>query len=208
MDLSKEDIFSDEENLTLHSDISPFTLALRVKSFYSEKEFDKFVKCVERLVRSSGEYKQWVAYIIDTLGVRECALTKENVAECNIEIHHHPITLYTVCKSLIVDNINKEIEFCTFDIATKVIELHFKNKVGYIPLLSDLHKKYHSGFLQLPIELVKGDYKHILNTFPVDENERDRIYSLCNVKAKDCAKLNWSKGDYPGVEETVVATDD
>jgi hypothetical protein len=206
MDLTKE-IYSDEETLTLHSEVNPFSLSLRVKSFYSEKEFDKFVKGVERCVRASGEYKQWVGYIIDTMGVRECALTKESVAEVNIEIHHHPITLYTICKALIVDNVNKEIEFCTFDVATKAIELHFQNRVGFMPLLSDLHKKYHSGFLQLPIELVKGDYKYVLKNYPVDENERDRIYSLCNVKAKDCAKLSWAKGEYPGVEEVAVAVE-
>jgi len=206
MDLTQE-IYSDEKTSTLKSDTNPYDLPLRLKSFYSEKEFDTYVKCVERLVRSSIEYKQWVSYIIETLNVRECALTGENVAEVNIEIHHHPINLYTVVKALVVDCVNKEIEFCTFDIATKTIELHFQNRIGFMPLMSDLHKKYHSGFLQLPIELVKGDYKYVLNNFPVDENERDRIYSLCNVKAKDCVKVGWAKGEYPGVEEIVLSTE-
>jgi hypothetical protein len=199
MDLNKEaQIYSDEEELVLHS-ATDLSLPLRVDTFYSEKDFDKFIKSVEQLVRRSLEYKHWIAYLIENLGVKECALTQENINETDIEIHHHPINLYTICKSICVQKINTETKFCTFDIATDAIELHFKNKVGYIPLLSDLHKKYHSGFLELPIELVSGDYKYILENYPIDEEERDRIYTLCNIKKDSCSDVGWKKGDYPGL---------
>jgi len=194
------DINSVEGELTLQSSQSPFTLSLRIANVNSEKEFDSFIKNCERLVRSSLEYKEWISYIIEVLGERECSLTHELISECNIEIHHHPINLYTICGSIVVDQINKGQKFCTFDIATLVIELHFNNKVGFIPLLSDLHHKYHSGFLDLPIELVKGDYKYLLESLPIDDNERPRIYSLCNIHLDDC-KVGWIKDKYPGIEE-------
>jgi len=192
-------IDSDEDSLTLHTKDSPFSLSLRVKSFNSEKELDKFIKCVEYQVRRSVEYKLWHGYITENLGHDACALTEETMNETKVEIHHHPISLYTICKALVNKKLSNDQEFCTFDVATDVIELHFKNKVGYMPLLSNLHEKYHNGYLDLPIELVHGDYMSLLKEFPIDDTEKDRIIALCQVKMKDCKNLSWSNGNYPGI---------
>jgi len=199
MDLTEE-IVSKEEDLTLTSPNNPFSLSLRVENFYSEKDYDKFVKNVERLVRYSCEYRQWVAYIIEILGVRQCAMTEELLSECDIEIHHHPINLYTVCNAVISSYINKGKKFCSYDIATDVIELHFRNKIGYVPLLSDIHKKFHGGFQDIPIEFVSGDYKYIIDTYSIPDDDLQRICSLCNTHVDDC-KLGWSKGKYPGLKD-------
>lgn len=177
---------------------SEFDLPLRVKSFLSTKEYESFIKNVEKLVRQCQEYRLWVNYIIDHLGHSQCALTKESINECPVQIHHHPISLYSIVKGVTNQFLTKEIEFSSFDVATKVIELHFQNKIGYIVLLSDLHAKYHSGFLNLPIEFVHGEYKYILQNYTIDENEYDKICKLCNVHVEDL-KLEWSKGNYPGI---------
>jgi hypothetical protein len=199
---SEESKKSNDDNVFTLPD-SQFNLPLRVKSFNSAKDFENFVKNVERIVRYSQEYKLWVKYISDCLGHSECALTKESINECSLEVHHHPITLYTVVKSVLNDMMSRNAEFSTFDVATKVIELHFQNKIGYVVLLSDLHKKYHSGFLNLPIELVHGDYKHILQSYSIEENEYDKICRLCNVHLSDMKQL-WQKDSYPGIEDEAV----
>lgn len=183
---------------------SEFNLPLRIKNFPSSKEYEQFVKSVERAVRSSQEYKLWVSYIIEHMGHSYCALTKEHIGECPIEIHHHPITLYTVVKGVVNKYLSSETEFSTFDIATKVIELHFQNKVGYVVLLSSLHSKYHNGFLNIPIELVNGSYKHILQNYNIDEEEYEKICKLCSVKAEDIKQI-WNKDYYPGIQECVSA---
>lgn len=190
---------TDEDNVFTLPD-SSFDLSLRISNFSSVKDFETFIKGVERLVRYSGEYKLWVKYITDHLGHSHCALTNESINECPIQVHHHPINLYTVVKGVVNDYLSRERPFASFDIATKVIELHFQNKIGYVVLLSDLHSKYHSGFLNIPIELVHGDYKYILQKYSVEENEYDKICRLCNVHAQDLKQL-WSKNDYPGIKE-------
>jgi hypothetical protein len=195
-------IQSNEDNIFVLPD-SQFNLPLRISSFPSEKDYEVFVKNVERIVRYSQEYKLWVKYITDNLGQTKCALTNETINECSLEIHHHPITLYTVVKSVLNDFMTKKLEFSTFDVATKVIELHFQNKIGFIVLLSDLHKKYHNGFLNLPIELVHGDYKYIIQNYTIDENEYDRICSLCNIHLEDVKQL-WKKDDYPGINDEIL----
>lgn len=201
-DSNKEPIKqSDTNKHTLESDNSPFSLSLRIDSFTSEKEFNKFVKCVEYLVRRSSEYKHWHNYIVENLGVNECALTEESINETKVEIHHHPITLYTICRGVINKKLENEKTFCSFDIATEVIELHFSNKVGYISLLSNLHEKYHKGFLEIPIELINGDYKYILKNYNLDDAEKDRIYELCNVKLDDVKNIGWNRNSYPGLNK-------
>jgi len=207
IDLSKLVSGDNEPELTNDDNVftlpdSQFDLRLRISSFNSAKDFENFIKCVERIVRYSQEYKLWVGYITDHLGESQCALTKESINECSLEIHHHPITLYTVVKSVLNDLLSKNAEFSTFDVATKVIELHFQNKVGYVVMLSDLHKKYHSGFLNLPIELVHGDFRHIITSYSIDENEYDKICRLCNVHVEDMKQV-WQKDAYPGIDEAM-----
>lgn len=193
-------IVKEDEEHTLTTTDGPYDLPLRIDHFGEEKAFVKFVKCVEKLVRNSSEYKYWISYIIEHLGHNVCSLTNESTIECNIEIHHHPITLFTICKGVINSRINNEKKFCSFDIATEVIELHFQNKVGYVSLLSDLHKKYHDGYLELPVEIINGNYVDLINSLPLEQDERDKIMELCSVKAKDCV-ANWGKDNYPGILE-------
>lgn len=187
-------------NSTLQLDDSVFSLPLKIKSFSSERELIAFVKNVERIVRSSIEYKLWVSYITDTLGQNKCVLSDEKLLECSLEVHHHPLTLYSIVKAVIDDFMRKEQEFSTFDIATAIMELHYQNRVGYIVLLSDLHKKYHNGFQKLPIDFVHGDYKFLLNNFVLDEEDRLNVMELCKITKEEC-KIKWSRDNYPGLSK-------
>ncbi len=179
---------------------SNFNLPLRITTFGSSKDFELFIKNAEKLVRSSLEYKLWVKYIIENLGHTSCCFTNESLTECPMEIHHHPVTLYTIVKSVVNKCLQQNMEFSTFDIATKAIELHFQNNVGYVMLISSLHSKYHDGFLDIPIEFVNGKYSYIIQNFTIEEAEYEKILRLCNVHVEDIKQL-WHKDDYPGIRE-------
>ena len=185
---------------TLQLQNAPLTLPLKIVGFHSEKEQHTFIKNVERLVRTSIEYRLWVSYIMESLNQNKCVLTQEKMHECDIEVHHHPINLYTVTKAVITDFMSREVKFSTFDIASSVIDLHYQNKIGYIVLLSDLHKKFHNGFQKLPIDYVNGNYQYILGNFNIEEDERRKITDYCNTSISDCK--TWSSNDYPGLRET------
>ena len=161
---------TNDNNVLQLSDAS-LTLPLRVSEFHSEKNFDSFVKNVEKIIHSSLEYKLWVSYVIDVLGHNSCVLTHEKAAECELQVHHHPVNLYTITKCVVNDFLKQEHKFNTFDVACKVIELHYQNKVGYMVLLSSLHQKFHNGFQKLPIEYVNGDYRYIIDNCIIDEDQ-------------------------------------
>jgi len=187
----------DEDNV-FKIENAPFELSLRIESFSNDKDEISFIKSVEKMVRFSPEYKLWVSYIVDTLGQNKCEFTGELKGECPVEVHHHPICLYTIVKAVIEDKMQKKKPFCTFDIARDVIELHFQNKVGYVLMLSDLHAKYHNGYMQIPIEFVNGDYKHVLTHFQIEQEEYSRILLLCGVHKDDIVQ-SWGKNNYPGL---------
>lgn len=188
---------SNVEKLELYSDNHPFRLSLRVRNFESESEYKKFLKNCERAVRGSIEYKLWRNYIIDVLQIQTCSLTQERMDEVSIEIHHHISSLFILVTALVNKKIELEQEFCTFDIAQEAIELHFMNKVGYVPLIRDLHSKFHNGFLQIPIESVKGDYRYFIREYSkyLEEEDLDVINQRLSVTESNC---NWSRDDYPG----------
>jgi len=196
---------ADVENLQLYSDTYPFRLSLRIRTFESESEFVKFVRNCEKLVRGCLEYKLWKDYIVDVLGVNSCMITQERIDECTIEIHHHIPSLFVLMKALVNRRMEKEEEFSTFDIAQEAIDLHFTNRVGYVTLIKSIHEKFHNGFLDIPISLVKGDYNYFVNEFSkyLEEEELETIQTRMTVDENNC---RWERGKYPGLMEATVGS--
>ena len=190
------DIKSNVHNLELYSDNYPFRLTLRIRNFESETEYVKFIKNCEGLIRKSLEYKLWRDYIIDVLGIQTCVITNEKMGEVSIDVHHHLPSLYTLVSALVNDKIENEEEFCSFDIAQKAIELHFMNKVGYVTLIKSMHEKFHNNYLNIPIQLVKGDYNYFIENFSkyLDDEDLDTIHTRMSINESNC---DWGRDDYP-----------
>ena len=197
------EIKSNVERLELYSDNYPFNLSLRIKTFENEAEYTKFIKNCEKLVRGCQEYKLWRNYITDVLQVTSCAITEEAMNETTVEIHHQIPSLFILIKALVNEKLEAEESFCTFDISTKAIELHFLNKIGYVPLISSMHEKLHNGFLQIPRRLVKGDYIYFIEHYSqyLEEDDLETIHSRMAMTDTNC---NWSKDDYPSLKQGVV----
>lgn len=188
-------IESNVKNIELYGDNHPFRLSLRIRNFETESECKKFLKNCERLVRMSAEYKLWRNYIVDVLQIQTCMITQEHRDEVSIEIHHHMPGLFILIAALVNKKIEDEIEFCTFDIAQEAIELHFMNKIGYLPLIKSIHEKFHNGFLQIPINLVKGDYQYFITEYSkyLEEEDLDTINQRLSITNSNCS---WSRDNY------------
>jgi hypothetical protein len=189
------DVKSNVESLELYSDNYPFSLALRINNFENEAEYKKFVNNCKNMIRKSVEYKLWRKYIVDILGVDKCMITQEHMSQVTIDVHHHVPALATVVKAIVNEKLNEHKNFCTFDICTEVIELHFKNKIGYVTLIESMHEKFHNGYLSIPIELVRGDYQYFINTYSkhLDESDIEEIQARLATKYSDAT---WSKDNY------------
>jgi hypothetical protein len=187
------------KDLELYSEDSPFRLALRVKNFENETQYKKFLKNCEKIVRSSLEYNLWRDYVRDVLQLQECAITQEKMNEVSIEVHHHVPSLFILVKALVNKKIDANEEFSTFDIATKTIEMHFANKLGYLPLLNSMHEKFHNGFLTIPMTLVKGDYRTFISEYSkyLDDDDLTTLNERLSINDKNCS---WSRNVYTDSE--------
>ena len=195
-------IRSDVQNLELYSDDYPFKLSLRIRNFTDESSYLKFVRNCEKLFRGSLEYKLWKDYILDVLQFNSCMITNEKMAEVSIEVHHHLPSLFILMKTLINECIETNTEFSTFDICLKAIEVHFTNKIGYACLVSSMHEKLTNGYLDIPLEIVKGNYREFLNQYSkyITEEEFDVINKRLAMNLENCKHTDWKKDEYPGIE--------
>ena len=85
-------------------------------------------------------------------------------------------------------------------IAKEIIELHFQNKIGYVTLLKSMHEKFHNGRLDIPVSLVKGDYRHFMNNYSrfLDEYDLESMEERMVVTESNCS---WMRGNYPAAME-------
>ena len=66
----------------------------------SDKDKVKFIKRCEKVIRSSNEYRDYVAFLKENIDMDKCAFWKnvssENSKRVKIEIHHEPFTLFDI----------------------------------------------------------------------------------------------------------------
>ena len=125
-----------------------------------ETEMNKYIKRIEKMVRSSYEYRDYIKFLKDEIDMNKCAffpnLSREDVS---LEIHHAPFTLYDITAIVLNETRINDINATTFDVANKVMKLHYEGMVGLIPLSITVHQLVHNGDIFIPIDNVHGDVK-------------------------------------------------
>jgi hypothetical protein len=141
------------------------------------KSEKKFLSSCKRMLRTSYEYSEWSKYIKFKLGIDSCAFTNESSEEVTIEIHHHPISVENIIRGIY----DKKLLDVTVDVISSVvivgeaIRLHLENRIGYIPLVTTLHEKFHNGFLSIPIEYVSGNWNYLLEKYTYSKEAMEVI---------------------------------
>lgn len=143
---------------------------------YDDKTRYKFINMVEKLVRSSLEYKELIAYLHSGLDMNYCMffnnVSKEKGRRIRIEIHHIPFSLFDIVNIVLKKYETEELEIDPFVIAEEVMQLHYKGHVGLVPLSETVHQLYHKGRVFIPLQYVdKGfllfykEYKDYLTDY-------------------------------------------
>jgi hypothetical protein len=141
-----------------------------------EKDFKKYIADIEKTVRKSFEYKQFIKYIRENMNMNKCAvingISNEDNFNIKIEIHHHPFTLYDISnivyKKRVYYNESLEVQM----VAKEVMELHYKLIVGLIPLSETAHELVHNSRLFIPVDKVMGRYQTFVQYYsPFIDND-------------------------------------
>ena len=172
-----------------------FTLEMPRCSFESDKEKEMFVKNCVRLCRQTPEYKDWVKYVKDTLGYKTCLITGEISDEVTVEIHHHPLTIFDITNIIVNTYLANSKKFTSMGIVNDVMTLHYNDKIGFIPLCTTYHEKYHNGYAVIPPKFITGQWDYLLTTpgYEVLPEVVDKCNELMNPvnNAYDNEANNW-----------------
>ena len=136
----------------------------------TDRDKEKFIKRVEKVVRDSMEYKDYILFLKDYVNMNHCAfftnVANKEGSKVRIEIHHEPLTLFDIVAIVLEKHLAEGIPISDFYIAEEVMELHYQNKVGLIPLSKSIHQiVHHSDDIFIPINLVYGNYKEFLDEY-------------------------------------------
>lgn len=133
---------------------------------------EKDILYIERnIIRRSYEYKKYISYLKNELQLNKCALLEGidvNTTPVNLEFHHYPIDLYSIVETVATslrDNSDDETSISAFDIASQVMEEHFKNNIGLVPVTKTIHDLCHAGSIIVPIDKIYGDYNSFMTDY-------------------------------------------
>ena len=127
--------------------------------FFIESSMDKYIKYIEKLVRNSYEYRNYIWTLKNEFDINRCKFLKDidiQKTGVGLEFHHYPFTLYDIVFLTITDKINRYGQFESnitdaWKLAEEITRLHYENKVGLVPLTTTVHELVHNGINNNPL---------------------------------------------------------
>ena len=156
-----------ESNILVIDDIPPYDI--KDYDLFDEKDFNKYLQDIERVIRSSMEYREFINYLREYMDMNKCSFF-ENVSNINsykikIHIHHHPLTLYDIVvivynkRSFFEESLEAEM------VAKEAMYIHYFMMVGLIPLSETVHDLVHDQLIFIPLDKVMGNWEEFLDTY-------------------------------------------
>lgn len=144
---------------------------------FNEKDFKKYIEDIERLVRSSREYREAIQYMRKYINMNS-SLFFRNVnniesTKIKIELHHYPFTLFDIVITVFNKRTKLQEPLDVELVAKEVAYLHYFLVIGLVPLSKTEHKLVHNQALFIPLELngnpiVLGDYNKFVEMYEKD----------------------------------------
>ena len=134
-----------------------------------DKDRAKYIKDLERIVRNSFEYRQFIQYLRENMDMDKCAImenvTNKDNFKVRIELHHSPFTLYDICSTVLNRRLALGLPTNIEMVALEVVGLHYYLFVGLIPLSETTHQLVHNQYLFVPVTKVLGDYQSFVDIY-------------------------------------------
>lgn len=157
-------------------------------TYKNSRDKDKLIKRIERYIRSSMEYRDYVAFLRENIGMDACAffsnISKSNGKHVRIEVHHEPLRLYDLVAIVLEKYEQQAIPLNDLMISEEVMKIHYKNQVGLIPLSKTIHQVIHnSDKLVIPAYMIYGDYNQFVKEYGdyMDEYQIGKIEKMIEV---------------------------
>ncbi|AMS01345.1 hypothetical protein AR9_g261 [Bacillus phage AR9] len=125
---------------------------------YDDTKMKKLVGSIKSQIRSSDEYSHYIGFLKNELGLSHCAVLGNVSAEdASLEFHHYPFTIHDIINLSISRNILLGKKFNSFTIIKEVLDDHYNNIIGLVPLSLTVHELVHAGEIFVNLNQVYGD---------------------------------------------------
>ena len=139
----------------------------------NSKKRDEFIKRIEKIIRASQEYRDYIAFLRESMDLNKCVFfqnisTGEGTkrSRIKIELHHETFTLYDYVSVVLDKALDSGESLNDLLIADEVLCLHYENLVGLIPLSKTAHETVHnSNKLTIPLNMCYGNYSEFLERY-------------------------------------------
>lgn len=159
----------------------------------NDKDKIKMIKTVERIARSSQEYRQYIQFLRDEIDMTQCSffnnMSNKESKRIGIEIHHEPFTLFDITQVVLEKWIAEEMDINPLLIAAEVMRIHYQGNVGLIPLSLTVHDLVHNGRLFIPLQNVYGNFIKFLEEY--DKYIPNDLKDMLEVKLKMSKELQF-----------------
>lgn len=156
-------------NIELTNTEGYYTERYYFTDYFDEAKLKKLVKGVEKAVRTSDEYSKYIGFLNGTLGLTSCAVLGNIVKEkgVTIEMHHYPFTLYDIVYLNVMKRIINKEKINTFLVAREVLQDHYDNLIGLVPLSLTVHQLVHAGEIFVNLNAVYGDINSFVEKYSI-----------------------------------------
>jgi hypothetical protein len=155
----------------------------------TDKDRSKYITRIEKIIRASQEYKDYINFLKDHVDLNKCVFFQNVTSDksvnkrgkVSIELHHEPFTLYDYVDVVLRKFQDTGRPLNDLLIADEVLELHYSNMVGLVPLSKTMHEVIHNSTkLFVPLNMVYGEYSKFLDGY--EEYISDELYDKLQRK--------------------------
>lgn len=179
----------------------------------TDRDRHKFVNRVERVVRSSLEYRDYIQFLKEHVGLDSCIffqnISNDGInkkSRISIEIHHEPFTLYDIVNTVLTKYQEEGLPINDLNIADDVMLLHYENKVGLVPVSKTAHQIIHNSTkLMVPLNMCYGNYSQFIEEY--EPYISDDMYEKLEKKIDMTEKLTPESFDAIRKEFTYLDVD-
>lgn len=177
-------------NLGMKSDSNLFAELYYYSDFYDEKGTKKFIKNIESLIRTSREYKNYIEQLRTNFAHLNNDVIMGNVStlDADLEFHHYPFSLYDIVEVIVMKGAATSKLESSFSAAKKVMDLHYKNMIGLVPLMETNHELVHAGKLFISTKQIFGNWEKFVEEYDSYINT-DMKNKIKDLKEKSDANL-------------------
>lgn len=156
-----------------------------IEYFEDSTRYSKFVKSVESSVRRSKDYKVFISYIKNVLGINFCQVSSNIYdTDATIEMHHGPIfTLYDITSVMLNYFLKTGKEINTLRLTDAVLEEHFELRVQVVMMAVTNHEAAHNRDLFLNVRQGIGNITEFISRYKdcLDDIHKYKLWNYINI---------------------------